>query len=189
MTDPQFPSVVVTSILRMQTLDFSSTSPDPTCKCPHSLSGLLLRRHLRYTPTDDIASSVWTMLEENVAITCACLPMMWMPLARLFPSFFSLENGTDSYGTSASRSSDLKATSRPRSNWTHLKAYPDTRARISMNQTSDPPNRPSEDSTGRILPSSRGSEAQYKNTMGITKVTEYHVSYSNAKSSSRRIDV
>ncbi|KGO53572.1 Histidine phosphatase superfamily, clade-1 [Penicillium expansum] len=131
--------VVVTSILRMQTLDFSSTSPDPTY---------------------DIASSVWTMLEENVAITCACLPMMWMPLARLFPSFFSLDNGTDSYGTSASRSSDLKATSRPRSNWTHLKAYPDTRARISMNQTSDPPNRPSEDSTGRILPSSRGSEAQ-----------------------------
>lgn len=173
----------------MQTLDFSSTSPDPTCKCPHILSELIFLRHLRYTSTDDIASSVWTMLEENVAITCACLPMMWMPLARLFPSFFSLDSGTDSYGSSGARSSELKATSRPRSNWSRLNAYPDTEGSIGMNQTGDSQNRPPEDSTGQILPSCQGSEAQYQNATGITKVTEYHVSFSNAKSRSGRIDV
>lgn len=173
----------------MQTLDFSSTSPDPTCKCLHILSELLLPRHLRDTSTDDIASSVWTMLEENVAITCACLPMMWMPLARLFPSFFSLDSGTDSYGSSGARSSELKATSRSLSNWSRLNVYPDNKGSIAMNQTGDSQNRPSEDSTGQILPSGQGSETQYQTATGITKVTEYRVSFSNAKSPSRRIDV
>ncbi|KAJ5956964.1 hypothetical protein N7501_011243 [Penicillium viridicatum] len=160
--------VVVTSIVRMQTLDFSSTSPDPTY---------------------DIASSVWTMLEENVAITCACLPMMWMPLARLFPSFFSLDSGTDSYGSSGARSSEPTATSRPRSNWSRLNTYPDTKGSIGMNQTGDSQTRPSEDSTGQILPSCQGGEAQYQNAIGITKVTEYRVSFSNVKSPSGRMDV
>ncbi|CAI7668224.1 unnamed protein product [Penicillium crustosum] len=157
--------VVVTSIVRMQTLDFSSTSPDPTY---------------------DIASSVWTMLEENVAITCACLPMMWMPLARLFPSFFSLDSGTDSYGSSGARSSELKATSRPQSNWSRLNAYPDTKDSIAMNQTGDSQNRPSEDSTGQILPSGQGGETQSQSATGITMVTEYRVSFSNPRSPSRR---
>lgn len=172
----------------MQTLDFSSTSPDPTCKCPHNLSELLLLRHLRDTSTDDIASSVWTMLEENVAIICACLPMMWKPLVRLFPSFLSLDSGTDSYGSSGARSSELKATTQPRSNWSRLNAYPDTKGSIGMNQTGDSQNRPSEDSTGQILPSGQGGETQYQNATGITKVTEYRVSFSNVKSPSRRID-
>ncbi|OQD95217.1 hypothetical protein PENSOL_c021G01676 [Penicillium solitum] len=149
--------VVVTSIVRMQTLDFSSTSPDPTY---------------------DIASSVWTMLEENVAITCACLPMMWMPLARLFPSLFSLDSGTDSYGSSGARSSELKATSRPQSDWSRLNAYPDTKGSIAMDQTGDSQNRPSEDSTGQILPSGQGGETQHQSATGITKVTEYRVSFS-----------
>lgn len=153
------------------------------------LSELLLLRHLRDTFTDDITSSVWTMLEENVAITCACLPMMWMPLARIFPSFFSLDSGTDSYGSSDARSSELRATSRPRNNWSRLNAYPDTKGSIGMNQTGDSKNRPSEDSTGQILPSCQGGETQYQNATGITKVTEYCVSFSTAKSPSRRIDV
>ncbi|CAG8907933.1 unnamed protein product [Penicillium egyptiacum] len=152
--------VAVTSILRMRTLDFSSTSPDITY---------------------DIASSIWTITEENVAITCACLPMMWMPLARLFPSFFSIDHGTGSYGSSAARNSEPKTTSRPRSSWTPLHRYPDTKGSISMNQASKSQTRPSEDSTDQILPSGQGTEAQYPNATGITKVTEYDVSYSNAK--------
>ncbi|KAI2607907.1 integral membrane protein [Hypoxylon sp. NC1633] len=59
--------VTITSILRMQTLDFSSTSSDPTY---------------------DVASSTWTVIEENVAIICACLPMCKGPLNWLFPSIF-----------------------------------------------------------------------------------------------------
>lgn len=60
-------SVTITSILRMQTLDFSSTSSDPTY---------------------DVASSTWTVIEENVAIICACLPMCKGPLNWLWPSIF-----------------------------------------------------------------------------------------------------
>ncbi|KAI6085217.1 hypothetical protein F4821DRAFT_279431 [Hypoxylon rubiginosum] len=59
--------VTITSILRMQTLDFSSTSSDPTY---------------------DVASSTWTVIEENVAIICACLPMCKGPLNWLWPSIF-----------------------------------------------------------------------------------------------------
>ncbi|KAL7624885.1 hypothetical protein AAE478_004099 [Parahypoxylon ruwenzoriense] len=59
--------VTITSILRMQTLNFSSTSSDPTY---------------------DVASTTWTVIEENVAIICACLPMCKGPLSWLFPSVF-----------------------------------------------------------------------------------------------------
>jgi hypothetical protein len=130
---------------------------------------------------DDLASSVWTVTEENVAITCACLPMMWTPLAKLFPSFFSIDHGADSYGSSAVKSSELIPTSRSQNNWT---AYLDTKGSISMNQINDTKNRPSEDSTGQILPSGQVGEAQDPNANGIRKVTEYHVSYFNAKSPS-----
>ncbi|CZS92081.1 related to integral membrane protein [Rhynchosporium graminicola] len=59
--------VVVTSIFRMQTLDFSTKTPDITY---------------------DILSSLWTMVEPNVAIICACLPMCRLPLTMLFPTVF-----------------------------------------------------------------------------------------------------
>ncbi|KAK4465106.1 putative integral membrane protein [Cladorrhinum samala] len=58
----------ITSILRMQTLSFSSKSPDITY---------------------DIDSSVWTMIEIHLAIICACLPMFRLPLAYILPSYFS----------------------------------------------------------------------------------------------------
>ncbi|KAI1452424.1 integral membrane protein [Annulohypoxylon moriforme] len=60
--------VTITSILRMQTLNFSSTSSDPTY---------------------DVVSSTWTVIEENVAIICACLPMCKGPLNYMFPSIFA----------------------------------------------------------------------------------------------------
>ncbi|CAP92218.1 Pc13g11490 [Penicillium rubens Wisconsin 54-1255] len=160
-------------------------------------------RTLTYTTIDDIASSVWTMMEENVAITCACLPMMWMPLARLFPSFFSVDHSTDSYGSSATRNSGRRFTSQPRSDWNPVHTQPrsdwnpvhtqprsdwnpvhtqpDTKPSISMSQISNSQTRPLEDITSQIHPSSQGGEAQYQNATGITKITEYHVSYSKRK--------
>ncbi|KAF5012230.1 hypothetical protein FDECE_1689 [Fusarium decemcellulare] len=70
--------VTVTSIMRATTLGFSTTSPDTTY---------------------DITSTLWTMIEENVAIICACLPMCRMPLAILFPSLFvgSKTSRSDNY--------------------------------------------------------------------------------------------
>ncbi|KAK5990810.1 Wortmanamides biosynthesis cluster C-like protein [Cladobotryum mycophilum] len=59
--------VTITSILRATTLNFSTTSPDTTY---------------------DIASTLWTFIEENVAIICACLPMCRVVLAMFLPSIF-----------------------------------------------------------------------------------------------------
>ncbi|KAI1390559.1 uncharacterized protein F4822DRAFT_154228 [Hypoxylon trugodes] len=69
--------VTITSIIRMQTINFSSTSSDPTY---------------------DIVSSTWTVIEENVAIICACLPMCKAPLNWLFPSMFTSSSRRTSNG-------------------------------------------------------------------------------------------
>ncbi|EFQ25834.1 uncharacterized protein GLRG_00978 [Colletotrichum graminicola M1.001] len=60
--------VTITSILRMTTLNLSTTSPDTTF---------------------DIASTLWTLVEENLAIICACLPMCRIPLKHIFPLYFA----------------------------------------------------------------------------------------------------
>ncbi|RYP05796.1 hypothetical protein DL764_003565 [Monosporascus ibericus] len=72
--------VTITSIQRMRTLAFSSTSPDPTY---------------------DVASSVWTVIEQNVAVICACLPMCRCLLARLFPSVFDRAASTSASSSSS----------------------------------------------------------------------------------------
>ncbi|GLI73089.1 hypothetical protein PoHVEF18_001299 [Penicillium ochrochloron] len=154
--------VAVTSIIRMQTLNFSSTSPDTTY---------------------DIASSVWTITEENVAIICACLPMMWAPLARLFPSFFSTSQGDNSHVSLAVRSTRPSTTSRSRSSWAQLHGNSGEMG-DSIHHINDSQNRISEDSTGQILRAGPSGEAEYQDAKGIRKVTEYQVSFSGTKSSS-----
>lgn len=65
-------SVVITSCLRVTTIDIQATTPDQTY---------------------DISSTMWTIIEMNVAIVCACLPQIrplivkWFP--RLMPSYYS----------------------------------------------------------------------------------------------------
>ncbi|KAK3393920.1 hypothetical protein B0H63DRAFT_30854 [Podospora didyma] len=89
----------VTSILRMTTLSFSSTSPDTTF---------------------DMASSIWTMIEQNFAIICACLPVCRLPLSYIFPTQFSSPSGSSSAGGLKQRSvdscssSESSSTTRPR---------------------------------------------------------------------------
>ncbi|OTA52646.1 putative PTH11-typeG-protein-coupled receptor [Hypoxylon sp. EC38] len=64
--------VVITSCLRVTTIDIQATTPDPTY---------------------DIASTMWTIIEMNVAIVCACLPQIrplivkWFP--KLMPSYYA----------------------------------------------------------------------------------------------------
>ncbi|KAI1373363.1 hypothetical protein F4677DRAFT_221398 [Hypoxylon crocopeplum] len=64
--------VVITSCLRVTTIDIQATTPDPMY---------------------EIASTMWTIIEMNVAIVCACLPqirpliMKWFP--RLMPAYYS----------------------------------------------------------------------------------------------------
>lgn len=64
----QSSSVCVTSILRMTTLDNSSRARDQTY--------------------GTLTSTVWTAIEANTGIICACLPMLKSPLATLFPRLF-----------------------------------------------------------------------------------------------------
>jgi hypothetical protein len=130
---------------------------------------------------DDIASSVWTITEENIAIICACLPMMWAPLARLFPSLFSIRNGGDSHVSLAVRSLGPDTTSRSRRSWTQLPGAFDDTGGSDVNHNSDFQNRPSEDSTGQILPSGQGGKPQNQDAKVIRKVSEYRVSYSSTK--------
>ncbi|KAH6654872.1 hypothetical protein BKA67DRAFT_624235 [Truncatella angustata] len=56
--------VVITSCLRLTTLNHQAVTPDPTY---------------------DIVSTMWTVIEMNVAIMCACLPQIRPLLVRLFP--------------------------------------------------------------------------------------------------------
>jgi hypothetical protein len=46
---------------------------------------------------DDISSTLWTIIEENIGIICACLPMFRMPLSFIFPSLFSTPKATVNY--------------------------------------------------------------------------------------------
>ncbi|UKZ79582.1 hypothetical protein TrVFT333_007340 [Trichoderma virens FT-333] len=77
--------VTVTSILRATTLNFSTTSPDTTF---------------------DITSTLWTIIEENVAIICACLPMCRIVLAFLFPKIFGGNTTKGSTGASGGLGSE-----------------------------------------------------------------------------------
>ncbi|KAI1102561.1 hypothetical protein F4804DRAFT_261064 [Jackrogersella minutella] len=56
--------VVITSCLRVTTIDIQATTSDPTY---------------------DIASTMWTVIEMNVAIVCACLPQIRPLIVRWFP--------------------------------------------------------------------------------------------------------
>jgi hypothetical protein len=72
--------VVITSILRMTTLNTTSKTPDPTW---------------------DVGATTWTILEAHIAIVCACLPMCRMPLAKIFPRIFRTLNTTPHATTGA----------------------------------------------------------------------------------------
>ncbi|KAL9035102.1 MAG: hypothetical protein Q9214_006742, partial [Letrouitia sp. 1 TL-2023] len=61
--------VITTSILRMTTLKVSSKAMDATY--------------------GTMVSTLWTTVETNTAIVCACLPTLKAPLAKWFPRLFS----------------------------------------------------------------------------------------------------
>ncbi|KAM0276122.1 hypothetical protein ACHAQH_007048 [Verticillium albo-atrum] len=89
--------VTVTSIMRSTTLKFSTKTPDITY---------------------DIASTLWTMIEQNVAIICACLPMCRLPLAFLFPSTFgSSPRNQSNYNYGSNNTPNNNMNSQNSSSW------------------------------------------------------------------------
>ncbi|KAI1138440.1 integral membrane protein [Hypoxylon sp. FL0543] len=143
--------VTITSILRMQTLNFSSTSDDPTY---------------------DVASSTWTVIEENVAIICACLPMCKGPLNWLFPSIFA---STSRRASSAYRPSQHTANSN-RNYWAPIRGDSE---KLSTRVTSIQGRKPSayNDSEVYMLEVTTSADrcSDVEDVRGIRKVIEYDI--------------
>ncbi|KAI1799457.1 hypothetical protein F4811DRAFT_565537 [Daldinia bambusicola] len=95
--------VVITSCLRVTTIDIQAKTPDPTY---------------------DIASTMWTIIEMNVALVCACLPQIrpliikWFP--RLMPAYYS--NSREQSDKRPAYSSNGLSTSHPSSSESHSKS-------------------------------------------------------------------
>lgn len=50
-----------------------------------------------------LPSTIWTIVEANTGIICACLPMLKTPLAKLFPSLFPFSSTTSGGSNTRSR--------------------------------------------------------------------------------------
>ena len=72
--------VVVTSCLRITSLDILATTPDTTY---------------------DIENVMWTIIEPNVAVVCACLPILRPFIVKLIPMLKSKGYGSGAYGSGA----------------------------------------------------------------------------------------
>ena len=87
----------------MTTLDISSKSNDQTY--------------------GTLTSTIWTTIEANTGIICACLPMLKKPLSCLFPKAFPRQSGNSSYPNSGFRTLSRQRNSPVgtyNNGWTHL---------------------------------------------------------------------
>ena len=68
-------------------------------------------------------STIWTTIEANTGIICACLPMLKKPLSCLFPQAFPRQPGNSSYSSSGFRTLSRQRNSpvaTHNNGWTHL---------------------------------------------------------------------
>ncbi|KAF9869840.1 integral membrane protein [Colletotrichum karsti] len=163
--------VTITSVLRMTTLDFSTTSPDTTY---------------------DIASTLWTLIEDNLAIICACLPMCRLPLTYVFPTVFASKqgssNGSSGYG-SAPRSSkgnfNFVHAGTSRNDWhpyqgreekasIHLTNVHAGRPRVADDTSEEYILQPTSKSSGNTP---RQPSEEIEDGRAIRKTTDFHMSY------------
>ncbi|KAI1912743.1 hypothetical protein LOZ61_003181 [Ophidiomyces ophidiicola] len=85
--------VCITSILRFTTLNIATSHLD--------------------IPWTNIGSSMWTIIESNLGIICACMPTLWRPISRFCPWLASRVTRSK-YGTGHSAGSQSQATARRR---------------------------------------------------------------------------
>ncbi|CAJ2510296.1 Uu.00g061960.m01.CDS01 [Anthostomella pinea] len=149
--------VVITSCLRITTLDIQATTTDPLY---------------------DIASTMWTIIEMNVAVICACLPQIRPLIVKLFPklmpnSYYHSREKLNKHttGNSFSKSHVSNQQSAGEGSW--LRILPDD----GVNLTSIRKGNAS--STDPILQGGKGLQIQ--------KTVQYSVEYSN-NGSSRKHD-
>lgn len=89
-------SVCFTTIVRTTTLVLSAKDRDPTCKSSHASpfpfpTALHFLHHVpvTHTPGGPIPATVWSVIEANSGIICACLPKLRRPLSVIFPCLAS----------------------------------------------------------------------------------------------------
>ncbi|KAK8115379.1 hypothetical protein PG999_007448 [Apiospora kogelbergensis] len=137
--------VVITSCLRITTINQQATT---------------------YDPTYDIASTMWTVIEMNVAIVCACLSQIRPVIMMLFPKLMPASYSRDRSAKAPNNNSLAKLSSSPAksvsSHWMVSGRHDDIAlgAMRQMEGSSDE----------HILPEDR--------TMHIQKTVRYSVEYS-----------
>ncbi|RFU75030.1 integral membrane [Trichoderma arundinaceum] len=141
--------VIVTSCLRVTTLDVFATSPDNTY---------------------DIANVMWTVIEPNVAVICACLPTLRPLVVKMLPGLKG-KSSANRYGAAgyATKSRVTAGSQIPHDNhWTESDMNSNSIHMATIQRSNS--NAGSEE---RILAS-----GQNDTNNGIHKTVEYSIQYS-----------
>ncbi|THY96799.1 hypothetical protein D6C92_03731 [Aureobasidium pullulans] len=103
--------VVIVTIMRITTFKSGGLGDDITC-----LPEKTLEQGADYNTDDGAVTLCWTLVETNVAIICACLPLLRPFIARMIPGFCGRSGlrSTNSYPMVQPTTTD-DATGKPRS--------------------------------------------------------------------------
>ncbi|KAL8705812.1 MAG: hypothetical protein Q9201_001099 [Fulgogasparrea decipioides] len=85
--------VVVTGMIRLNSLKVAQNTPDPSCKRRPPVFA-----SLEYDISDALAdnnygAAVWSSIESNIGVVCACLPTFKPLIDRYFPSLMGHSRG------------------------------------------------------------------------------------------------
>lgn len=152
--------VVITSCLRITSLDILATTPDTSY---------------------DIENVMWTIIEPNVAIVCSCLPILRPFIAKLFPALRSRGYYYNSSPYGASAKSGSHAASRNRDSHYPVHSSPRKSGDVRMTTIQRSPSA-DDGSEEIILQSNRNDTSSGRisdsRERGIQKTVEYSVEYS-----------
>ena len=153
--------VVITSCLRVTTLDILATTPDTTY---------------------DIANVMWTIIEPNIAVICASLPILRPFIVKLIPMLrskgYSNPYATPAYGQKSRATNPGSSQIRDNSHWVEIgsSGAKDNGIQMSSMQRQNS----TAGSQDSILQGDNGRSSDGgSGGAGIQKTVEYTVQYSN----------
>jgi len=82
--------VVITGMIRLNSLKVAQNTPDPSCKQSPSLGVPIT---FNSVVDDNYGAAVWSAIECNVGVVCACLPSFKPLIDRLFPGLMGYSHG------------------------------------------------------------------------------------------------
>ncbi|RSL39609.1 hypothetical protein CEP53_013930 [Fusarium sp. AF-6] len=165
--------VVITSCLRVTTIDIAATTTDVTF---------------------DVSSTMWTVIEMNVAIVCACLPMIRPIIVKVFPKLMPRSSsnnqkyGTPSYGTKSYAHSQA----RDKNEWIQIDAgrngIPMTSIRKAGSTGSEESILGPQVEAGTNIPPGAPWPIDENGQMSIQKTVQYSVEYSKGQQQQKEGD-